>query len=170
MHEPCLPCEPVIPELQAIRLIERRVRSMIVDYGLGALILGVIPLYGAWIPWVRIICLVLINLRMLWAVGRFWGHHNSSHFVMTNLTLILAIGRSLILAVLIWVLFLLIGLLIPFADSLARACAYGFLTMSLGNSLSHYYYRPGILDGKALGRAMEFNQLQLDQINQQSNS
>ena len=168
MNEPCLPCKPVIPELRAIRLIERRVRSMIVDFALGALILGVIPIYGTWVPIVRVSCLILVNLIMVWRVGRFWGHYKS-HFVMTNITLILAIFRSLILAVLIWVVIVLLGLFVPFADSLARAIAYGFLTMSIGNSLSHYYYRPGILDGAALGRAMQFNRLQLDQVNQELN-
>ena len=165
MNEPCLPCRPVIPELRVITLIERKVRSMIIDYALVALILGVIPVYGSWIPTVRVSCLIFINVRMVLAVGRFWGHHKG-HFVMTNITLILAILRSFCLAILIWAVIVIVGLFIPFADSLARAIAYGFLTMSIGNSLSHYYYRPGILDGEALGRAMNFHQLQFSQLNQ----
>ncbi len=164
MNEPCLPCKPVIPELRVINLIERKVRSMIIDYALLALILGVIPVYGSWVPAVRIACLIFINVRMVLAVGRFWGHHKG-HFVMTNITLILAILRSFFLAILIWAVVVMIGLIIPFVDSLARAIAYSFLTMSIGSSLSHYYYRPGVLDGEALGRAMNFHQLQFSQIN-----
>jgi len=165
MKEPCLPCKNVIPELRVITLIERKVRSMIVDYALGALILGVIPIYGLWVPTVRIIVLIFINLKMVLAVGRFWGHHKG-HFVTTNLTLILAILKSFFLAIFLWAGVVIIGLFIPFADSLARAFAYGFLTMSIGNALSHYYYRPGILDEEALGRAMNFHQLTISQITQ----
>lgn len=161
MNEPCLPCKPVIPELQVIRLIDRRVRSIIFDYALGALILGVIPLYGVWVPPLRVACLILLNLKMVISVGHYWGYHNG-RFILTYLTVILTILRSFLLAMLVWVGVLLVGLFIPYADSLARAVAYGFLTVSIGNYLSHYFYRPGILDGEALGRAMKFNQLHLD--------
>ncbi|MEO1466579.1 MAG: hypothetical protein AAFR89_10235, partial [Cyanobacteria bacterium J06633_1] len=99
--------------------------------------------------------LVLLNLKMIVNVGRFWGYHRGQG----NLAIIgcvLAIAGSLILALITWLAIFMLGLLIPLLDSLARAIAYGVFTWNVGHAVSRYYYSPRTLNLEALRKALQF--------------
>lgn len=145
----------IAPGIQIIIRIGQQVRSAIFDYTLGAAILGLIPVYGRWVPEIRLSLLALLNLRMILTIGRFWGHHKGQGSWMI-LRCLLGVLSSFLLGILTWLVVFAIGLLIPYVDSLARAIAYGFFTWNIGNTISQYYYSPQTLDLAALEKALRF--------------
>ena len=154
-QEESISAKSIASGVRIIIAIGRRVRNSILDYALGAAILGLIPIYGSWIPAIRIALLVVLNLKMIVNVGRFWGYHKGQG----NLTIIgclFSIIGALALGIVAWLVVFLIGLFIPLVDSLARAVAYGVLTWNIGRAVSRYYYSPQTLDTEALQKALEF--------------
>ena len=149
----------IAPGLQIIIKIGQRVRNSILDYALGAAILGLIPVYGRWIPGIRLILLVALNLKMIRNIGRFWGYQKGQGS-LAIINSLLAIVGSFALAVLTWLVVFALGLFIPLVDSLARASAYSVLTRNIGLAVSRYYYSPQTLDIKALQKALTFQRSQ----------
>ena len=145
----------VIPGVKLILAIAKKVKSTILDYALGAAILGVIPVYGRWIPLLRIILLIVLILKMVKNISRLWGDRRSQG-IGEILGCVLGILASVTLASMAWLGILLLSLLIPFIDILARAIAYGILTFNIGRTMSDYYYNPHVLDLKALRKALKF--------------
>ena len=155
VNKKSLSTKAIAPGVRIIIRIGQRVRNSILDYALGAAILGLIPLHGGWLPWIRLTLLAILNLKMIINVGHFWGHHKGQG----NLAIIgciLAIVGSFALATMTWLAIFTIGLFIPLVDSLARAVAYGVLTWNIGLAVSRYYYSPQTLDTKALQKALQF--------------
>jgi len=147
----------IAPGLRIIIGIGQQVRESILDYALGAAILGLIPIYGSWIPEIRLIILTALNFKMIWSISRFWGNYKGQGGLAVINSLFSIIG-SFALAILAWLIIFLIGLFIPLVDSLARAIAYGVFTWNIGMTISHYYYSPRTLDIKALQKALKFQQ------------
>lgn len=135
--------------------IAKKVRALTLDYALGAAILGSIPIYGRWIPLLRIALLMVLILVMVKKIGRFWGDRRGQGIGET-ISCIFGLIAAVALACMTWVGILLLSLLIPFVDILARAAAYGVLTFNIGQTMSRYYYNPHILDSKALQKALKF--------------
>ena len=150
-----LSTKAIAPGVRIIIKIGQRVRNSVLDYALGAAILGLIPLYGRWIPEIRLILLTLLNFKMILNVGRFWGYHRQQNSVAV-IGCIFGIIGSLILAAIAWSFVFAIGLFVPSIDSLARATGYGVLTWNVGLTISRYYYSPQTLDINALHKAVEF--------------
>ena len=151
----------IAPGVKVIIEIGQRVRNSILDYALGAAILGLIPVYGRWIPEIRLTLLTLLNLKMTFNIGRFWGYHKGQG----NLAIagcILGIIGSFALAIMAWIVVFAIGLFTPFVDSLARPIGYSVLTWNIGRAMSRYYYSPQTLDIEALQKAIEFQRSQLN--------
>ncbi|MEL6437748.1 MAG: hypothetical protein AAFQ80_00635 [Cyanobacteria bacterium J06621_8] len=143
------------PGIELIIAIGKRVRNSILDYALGAAILGLIPIYGRWIPEIRISLLIILNLKMVLNIGSFWGYHKNQD-ILVIVGCLLGLLASFALGFLTWLFIFAVGLVIPLIDSLARACAYGIFTWSIGHSISRYYYSPQHLDPQALQRALIF--------------
>ena len=147
----------IIPGVKLIESIARKVKSIIIDYVLGAAILGVIPIYGRWIPLLRVALLIVLILKMVRDIRRFWGDRPDRR-VGAVLRCVLGIIGSAALALIAWLGVLLLSLLIPFIDIIARAIAYGVLTFNIGRTMSHYYYNPQTSNLKALQKALKFHQ------------
>lgn len=148
-----LSTKSIAPGVRLIMAIDRRVRSSILDYALVAAILGLIPIYGRWIPTIRLILLAILNLRMIVNIGRFWGYHRGQD-ILAAIGCILAILSSFALGLMTWLTVIAIGLVVPLVDSFARGTAYGVLTWSIGRTVSRYYYSPQVLDTKTLQKAL----------------
>lgn len=152
-----LSSKAIAPGVRVIIEIGRKVRNSILDYALGAAILGLIPVYGRWIPEIRLTLLAVLNIKMVVNIGAFWGYHKGQG----NLAIfacIMAIFGSFLLSIMTWLIIFAIGLFIPLVDSLARAIAYGVLTWNIGRAVSRYYYSPQTLDTEALAKAIQFEQ------------
>ena len=145
----------IAPGVRVIIRIGQRVRNSIFDYALGAAILGLIPVYGRWIPEIRVALLTLLNLKMIVNIGGFWGYHRGQG----NLAIfgcILAIVGAFALGIVSWLIVFIAGLFVPFVDSLARAVGYGVFTWNVGKAVSQYYYSPQRLNIEALRKALQF--------------
>lgn len=151
--------DSIVPGVRLIMAIAQRVSRATLDYALGAAILGVVPLYGRWIPLIRLTLLTLINLKMIKDIGRFWGYHRGQGWGEI-ISCGLGIIASIALGLMVWLAMLLLGLLIPYIDILARAIAYGILTYNIGRTMSRYYYSPQTLNVKALQKAWRFERSQ----------
>lgn len=149
--------ESITPGIKALIVIDNRVRASILDYALGAIIIGLIPFYGRWITELRIVALGILNLKMAWNIGRFWGYHPGQG-IIEIISLLLGIIGAFALGIFSWILVFTLGLFVPLADSLARAAAYGAFTWSMGITVSKYYFSCRSLDSKALERAWTFYQ------------
>ena len=148
----------IVPGIQLLLAIAKKVKRSILDYALGAAILGIIPVYGRLIPLIRVILLLSLNFKMSRDIARFWGYHRRQNWGET-ISCIFGIFSSLVLGFIAWLIVLLLAIWIPFIDILARAIAYGVLTFNIGRTVSHYYYSPQSLDLKALQKALKFHQL-----------
>lgn len=146
----------IVPGVKLIIAIDRRVRNSTLDYALGAAILGLIPVYGNWIPEIRVALLTGLNLKMIVSIGRLWGYSRRLK-LLAVFSSILGIAGAFILGFITWLAILSIGLFIPLLDSLARGAAYGVLTWSIGRAVSRYYYSPSVLDIDALQKALQFH-------------
>ena len=147
--------ESIAPGVKVIIEISKEVRISIFDYALGAAILGLIPIYGRWIPEIRLTLLSLLNLKMIVNVGRFWGYHKSQR-KLAIAGFVFGIVGSFALAIMAWLTVFAIGLFLPLIDSFARPIGYGVLTWNIGNAVSRYYYDPRIPNMKALQKAIDF--------------
>ena len=150
-----LSAKAIAPGVEVIIQIGQRVTNSIFDYTLGAVILGLIPVYGQWIPEIRLALLAALNLKMIINIGRFWGYHKKQGS-LAIISSIFAILGSFVLGLIAWLTVFIIGLFIPFIDSLARAIGYGVLTWNIGRAVSRYYYSPQTLDITALQKALQF--------------
>ena len=154
-HKQYLSTKAIAPGVRIITKIGRRVRNSILDYALGAAILGIIPLYGQWVPELRLILLAGLNLKMMINIRHFWGYHQQqSNWAIMGC--ILSFITAIVFAFITWFSIFVIGLFIPFVDSFARALAYGVLTWNIGLGTSQYYYNPQTLDAEALQKAIQF--------------
>lgn len=150
-----LSTKAIAPGVRIIIKIGQRVRNSVLDYALGAAILGLIPVYGDWISAIRLTLLAGLNIKMIVNVGRFWGYQKGQgNFAIVGC--IFAIVGSLALGMMTWLTIFAIGLFVPLVDSLARAFAYGVLTWNIGLAVSQYYYSPQTLDTEALQKALQF--------------
>ena len=145
----------IAPGVRIIIKIGQRVRNSIFDYALGAAILGLIPVYGRWIPGIRVTLLALLNLKMIVNIGGFWGYHKGQGS-LAILGCILAIIGAFALGILSWSIVFIVGLFVPFLDSLARAVGYSIFTWNVGKAVSQYYYSPQTLNIEALRKALRF--------------
>lgn len=150
-----LSSKAIAPGVRAIVKIARKVRNSVLDYALGAAILGLIPIYGAWIPEIRLTLLAILNIKMVINISAFWGYHKGQGNLAIFACIIGIIG-SFILSIVTWAIVFAIGLFIPLIDSLARAIAYGVLTWNIGHAVSRYYCSPQTLDTEALIKAIGF--------------
>ena len=144
----------IAPGVRVIIKIGQRVTNSIFDYALGAAILGLIPVYGRWIPEIRITLLILLNIKMVINIGGFWGYHRQGNLAIIGC--LIAIIGSFIIGIITWLAVFITGLFIPFLDSLARAFGYAVFTWNVGRAVSRYYYSPQILDLEALRKALQF--------------
>lgn len=149
--------ESITPGIKALIIIDSQVRASIVDYALGAIIIGLIPLYGSWTTELRIIALIILNLKMALNIGRFWGYHLGQGIIEV-IGLFLGITGAFALGVFSWVIIFTLGLFVPLIDSLARGAAYGTFTWSMGITISKFYFSTRRLDPKAIERAWTFYQ------------
>lgn len=149
--------DSIVPGIRLIETIARKVKSTIIDYTLGAAILGVLPVYGRWIPLLRVALLIMLILKMVRDIRRCWGDRQDRR-VKAAFSCFLGVVGSVALALIAWLGVLLMSLLIPFIDILARAIAYGVLTFNIGRTMSHHYYNPQTSNLKALQKALKFHQ------------
>ncbi len=112
----------------------RQIRKLILDFALGACIVGLIPgLYT-----LRFVIVALLNVFMMWKIGRYWGFLKGQDILAYVGNLFGALG-ALGLAILSWLIVFGIGLFVPYVGSFALAIAFFGSTWMIGQATNQFY-------------------------------
>ena len=127
--------EPIVIPKSLVRQ-EHLVRDLILDYALGASILGLIPIPGLFT--VKLLVAAGLILKMMWDIGKLWGFRKGQDFLAIAGSFFGGLG-ALAMAFTAWLTMFGVGLFVPYVKSLALAAALFTLTWSLGQATKQFY-------------------------------
>lgn len=127
-----------------------RARELVLDYAIGAAMIGLIPIPGVWLMQLLMIATLLI--KMMRDVGAHWGFPKGRDVFALLGNLLGGIG-ALAIALMAWFTVFVIGLIVPLIRGLALAASLFALTWTLGQMTNHFYMSSSRLDITALRRA-----------------
>ena len=127
--------EPIVVPPNWVRQ-ERQVRDLILDYALGASILGLIPISGLFT--VKLLVAAALILKMMWDIGKLWGFRKGQDLLAIAGSFFGGLG-ALAMAFGAWLTMFGIGLFVPYIKSLALAAALFTLTWSMGQATKQFY-------------------------------
>jgi len=114
--------------------IFQEIRQLVLDYALGACILGLIPgLYT-----LKFFFLALLNVIMMWDIGKHWGFPKGQDILAYIGNLFGALG-AFALGIFTWLIIFGIGLFVPYIGSFALALAFFSLTWMIGQATYQFY-------------------------------
>lgn len=119
--------------------INKEIRDLIIDYAIGAAILGLNPLPGTLT--VTLLAASLLLLKMMRDIGTRWGYPNGQDMLAIGGNLFGGFG-SFWIAFMAWVSMYVTGLFVPFVGSFAVALSLFALTWRIGQA-THLYYVSG---------------------------
>lgn len=115
---------------------EHLVRDLILDYALGASILGLIPIPGLFT--VKLLLAAGLILKMIWDIGKLWGFRKGQDFLAIAGSFFGGLG-ALAMAFTAWLTMFGVGLFVPYIKSFALAAALFTLTWSIGQATKQFY-------------------------------
>lgn len=121
----------------------RQVRNLILDYALGAAVIGLIPVRG--ILLLQLVVMLGLIIKMRRDIGALWGFprgHDILAFAGSWFGSLGALG----IALMAWLTVLAIGAFVPHLDSLARAAAFATLTWAQGQVTNQFYISSSRMD------------------------
>jgi uncharacterized protein (DUF697 family) len=127
--------EPIVIPKNLVRQ-EHLVRDLILDYALGASILGLIPIRGLFT--VKLLVAAGLILKMIWDIGKLWGFRKGQDFLAIAGSFFGGLG-ALAMAFTAWLTMFGIGLFVPYIKSFALAAALFALTWSIGQATKQFY-------------------------------
>lgn len=143
------------PAVTGIRIIihyNRKIRNLILDYAIGAAIIGLIPMDGFLI--LQLLATGVLIGKMVWDIDAMWGFPKGWDFLATAGKFFGSLG-ALAIAFMAWLTVFCIGrLVIPYVGSLALAAALFTLTWAVGQIINQYHIGSYRLDTAALSRAL----------------
>jgi hypothetical protein len=116
--------------------LERRVRNLILDYALGACILGLIP-----IPHLFTLKLLLAGgfiLKMIWDIGKLWRFRKGQDFLAIAGVFFGSLG-AFAMAATAWLTFFGLGVFVPYLKGFAFSAALFTLVWAIGQAISQFY-------------------------------
>ncbi len=114
----------------------RQVRNLILDYAMGAAIIGLNPVRST-LTLTLLVVGVLI-LKMMWDIGSRWGYTKGQDFLAIAGNLFGFLG-AFALALMAWVTIFCFGLFVPLFSGLAICAALSTLTWTLGQVTNQFY-------------------------------
>jgi uncharacterized protein (DUF697 family) len=128
---------------------ERRLRELILDYALGASILGLIPIQRLFT--LRLVIAAGVILKMIWDIGNLWGFRRGQ-----DLLAIMGYGfgslGAFAMAFGAWLTLFGIGIFVPYVKGLAYAAALFTLTWGLGQATRQFYASSNYASSNTLER------------------
>jgi uncharacterized protein (DUF697 family) len=136
------------------RIVEHsaKARALVLDYAIGAAIIGLIPIPGLTL-W-QILAIALLLVKMMRDIGAYWGFPKGRDVFATIGNLFGGMG-ALAMTFMAWLTLFLIGLVLPPIRSLALAAAFFTLTWTLGQITNQFYMSSSRMDVAALRRASQ---------------
>ncbi|MBW4582388.1 MAG: hypothetical protein KME42_22700 [Tildeniella nuda ZEHNDER 1965/U140] len=126
--------ETPIPEAFVRR--NRKVRNLVLDYALGAAIVGLNPFPGA--LWLTALIVIVLWLKMGRDIGKQWGYPRGQDVLAIAGKLFGVIGAFAI-AGMTWLSVFVLGFFLPILRVFAASAALFTLTWSLGQSTHHFF-------------------------------
>ncbi|MDF5713513.1 MAG: hypothetical protein PUP93_06400 [Rhizonema sp. NSF051] len=114
----------------------RQIRNLILDYAMGAAIIGLNPFRGI-LTLVLLIVGVLI-LKMMWDIGSKWGYTKGQDPLAIAGNIFGFLG-AFALAFMAWVTMFCLGLYVPLLSGFAISAAFFTLTWTLGQITNQFY-------------------------------
>lgn len=141
------------------RIVEHsaRARALVLDYAIGAAIIGLIPIPGLTL-W-QILAIALLLIKMMRDIGAYWGFPKGRDLFAIMGNLFGGIG-ALAMTFMAWLTMFLFGLIVPPLRSLSLAAAFFTLAWTLGQMTNQFYMSSSRMDVVALRRASQRKQLQ----------
>ncbi len=127
--------QPAVMPRSKVRL-RRRVRDLILDYGLGISILGLIPLSRLFT--VKLILAFGFILKMIWEISKLWRGSIGQDFLAKAGVFFGCLG-ALAMAFTAWLTFVGLGVFVPYLKGLAFAAALFTLTWGIGQAVNQFY-------------------------------
>ena len=146
--------ESIMPGFKIPLEINRGVQKLIIDYTLGAAIIGLIPVL---VGKMDLFVLALINLKMVLDIWFSWGKPKAKRIQMIIVILLAFLG-ALATAFLARLIFSLIGLVIPLIIVLNGAVGHATLTWSFGRATNQFYLNSTQANSATLKRLLKVHQ------------
>jgi hypothetical protein len=115
---------------------ERETRNLVLDYALGASILGLIPIAG--LLTLKLVVAIGLLVKMSWDLGAKWKFAKGQDILAIAGYLFGLLG-ALAMALMAWLTLLAIGLFVPYASSFKMAAALFTLTWMVGQTTNQFY-------------------------------
>lgn len=115
---------------------ERRVRDLILDYALGTSILGLIPIPRLFT--LKLIVALGLVIKMIWDIGKMWRWRKGQDFLAIAGVFFGIVG-ALAMAFTAWLMFLGLGIFVPYLKGLALAAALFTLPWGVGQAVNQFY-------------------------------
>lgn len=145
------PYESLVAGIQLVAQHNRKVRNVILDYALGAAVIGLIPIPGLLLQLLAVLILIVKMRRHIRALWGFPTGHDILAFVSNWFG---SLG-SLAIALMAWSTVLVIGVFVPLVDSLAQAAAFATLTWAQGQVTNQFYFGSKRMDHLAFQRSIQ---------------
>jgi uncharacterized protein (DUF697 family) len=129
---------PIAPKPHLIE-INKEIRNLIIDYAIGAAILGLNPLPGTLT--VTLLAASVLLLKMMRDIGARWGYPKGQDLLAIGGNIFGGFGAFWI-AFMAWISMYVAGLFVPFVGSFAVPLSLFALTWRLGQA-THLYYVSG---------------------------
>ena len=131
--------ESMMPGFKIPLEINRRVQKLILDYTIGAGIVGLIPGAGVKkIGLLAFLALILINLKMVFDIWLRWGKPKENRIRMI-LVILLTFFGAFAGSIMVRLIFSFIGLVIPLIIVLNRAVGHGTFTWIFGRATNQFF-------------------------------
>lgn len=144
----------IIPGMLAITQRSWEVRNTILDYAIGAAILGLIPIRGLLILELKLLAAGILIFKMMRDIAGKWGYPKGQDMLAIAGNIFGGLG-ALSLALMAWVTVFCIGLFVPFVGSMAFAASFFTLTWTLGQVTNQFYINGCRIDAAALKKALQ---------------
>ncbi|WP_107666253.1 hypothetical protein [Cyanothece sp. BG0011] len=149
--------------LKTVLSIHSKVRVLIIDYSLGAAVIGSIPPFP-WLLELKLIALIILNGKMIRDIGAEWRYlkgQNVVTIIFSILGFLGALGTMLMSYIIIYALGLFF---IPIITSWATSASYLMFTLTVGRITDLYYLNAQRIHEQSLRRA--WHQLPLSKEHQ----
>ncbi len=147
--------ESIMPGFKILLEINRGVRKLILDYTLLAAIIGLIPVSLA--EKIGLLVLVLLNLKMVLDIRLRWGKPKGKSIQMMVFVL-LAFFAAFATAILVRLIFSLIGLVIPLIIVLNGAVGHATLTWVFGSTTNQFFLNATQANSSTLKQLLKIHQ------------
>lgn len=142
-----------------LNLVERiqAVRNLILDYAIGAAILGLLPLRGSLMFELQLLAATVLVFKMKGHIGSQWGYSKGQDVMAIAGSAFGCLG-AFSMALMAWATVFCVGLFVPFVGSMALATSLFTWTWAIGQATSQFYVSGCQMDVTALTQSFQDSQ------------